>query len=139
MDCFCVLSISDNIGHLMLQLVRYLLNIIFCAWYFWIWYFHTWPFCTWSFFIWFFCTLFFKIWSFFIWSSKFGPSICTERIQSSLITNGNNFHHNFFYPKPVHFSLMQTLILASIKTFIFYSSLQNTLIWLQHFYKQSKN
>ena len=39
------------------------------------------------------------------------------------------FHHNF-HPKPVHFSLMQLLFLQvfSMKTFIFYSSLQNTLI-----------
>ena len=63
-------------------------------------------------------------------------SQCHHRLQIANIFN-NNFHHlNLFI-----FSLMRLLFLKVfyIKTLIFYSYCKNTLICLQHFYKQSKH
>ena len=52
------------------------------------------------------------------------------------------FFHNNFHPSLFSFSLMQLLFLQvfCIKTFIFKTSQQNSLICLQHlYYKQTKN
>ena len=55
-----------------------------------------------------------------------------------ILIDFETFFHNNFHPNLFIFSLMQLLFLQvfCIKT---YPSLQNTLICLQHFYKQSKN
>ena len=75
--------------------------------------------------------------------SKVGPSIFDIKVLNEFshchphrLRIANFFHHNF-HPEPVQSFTYATLILASV-LFSFYSSLKNTFICLQYFYKQSK-